>query len=76
MLISKNPSKVINRRDGYLIVVLGWLTMVFSGTLPYVFTNTINNIPDLVFETMSGYTTTGSSVISDVESLPESVEYS
>ena len=73
MLISKNPSKVINRRDGYLIVVLGWLTMVFSGTLPYVFTETINNIPDLVFETMSGYTTTGSSVISDVESLPESI---
>ena len=73
MLISKNPSKVINRRDGYLIVVLGWLTMVFSGTLPYVFTDTINNIPDLVFETMSGYTTTGSSVISDVESLPESI---
>ena len=73
MLISKNPSKVINRRDGYLIVVLGWLTMVFSGTLPYLFTDTINNIPDLVFETMSGYTTTGSSVISDVESLPESI---
>tara|TARA_B100000963_G_scaffold104148_1_gene90170 strand:- start:1075 stop:2331 length:1257 start_codon:yes stop_codon:yes gene_type:complete len=47
--------------------------MVFSGTLPYVFTDTINNIPDLVFETMSGYTTTGSSVISDVESLPESI---
>ena len=73
MLFSKNPTKVINRRDGYLIVVFGWLTMVFSGTLPYIFTETINNIPDLIFETMSGYTTTGSSIISDVESLPESI---
>lgn len=73
MFFSKNPTKVINRRDGYLIVVFGWLTMVFSGTLPYVFTDTINNIPDLIFETMSGYTTTGSSIISDVESLPESI---
>ena len=73
MFFSKNPTKVINRRDGYLIVVFGWLTMVFSGTLPYVFTDTINNIPDLIFETMSGYTTTGSSIISDIESLPESI---
>ena len=73
MFFSRNPTKVINRRDGYLIVILGWLTMVFSGTLPYIFTDTINNIPDLIFETMSGYTTTGSSIISDIESLPQSI---
>ena len=73
MFFSRNPTKVINRRDGYLIVVFGWLTMVFSGTLPYVFTDTINNIPDLIFETMSGYTTTGSSIIADIESLPQSI---
>ena len=73
MFFSRNPTKVINRRDGYLIVILGWLTMVFSGSLPYVFTETINNIPDLIFETMSGYTTTGSSIISDIESLPQSI---
>ena len=73
MFLSRNPTKVINRRDGYLIVILGWLTMVFSGTLPYIFTDTINNIPDLIFETMSGYTTTGSSIIGDIESLPQSI---
>ena len=73
MFFSRNPTKVINRRDGYLIVIIGWLTMVFSGTLPYVFTETINNIPDLIFETMSGYTTTGSSIINDIESLPQSI---
>ena len=73
MFFSRNPTKVINRRDGYLIVIFGWLTMVFSGSLPYVFTDTINNIPDLIFETMSGYTTTGSSIISDIESLPQSI---
>ena len=73
MFFSKNPKKIINRRDGYLVVVIGWLTMVFSGTLPYIFTNTIDNIPDLIFETMSGYTTTGSSIISDIEALPESI---
>ena len=52
---------------------IGWLTMVFSGMLPYIFTNTIDNIPDLIFETMSGYTTTGSSIIGDIEALPESI---
>ena len=75
MFFSRNPTKVINRRDGYLIVIFGWLTMVFSGTLPYIFTDTINNIPDLIFETMSGYTTTGSSIISDIESLPQSIVF-
>ena len=54
MFFSKNPSKMINRRDGYLIVIIGWLAMVFSGTLPYIFTETISNTPDLIFETMSG----------------------
>ena len=73
MFFSKGPSKVINRRDGYLIVIVGWLTMIISGTLPYIFTDTINNVPDLIFETMSGYTTTGSTIISDVESLPKSI---
>ena len=73
MFLSKNPKKIINRRDGYLVVVVGWLTMVFSGMLPYVFTNTIDNVPDLIFETMSGYTTTGSSIISDIEALPKSI---
>ena len=57
----------------WIAIIFGWLTMVFSGTLPYIFTDTINNIPDLIFETMSGYTTTGSSIISDIESLPQSI---
>ena len=38
MFFSKGPSRVINRRDGYLIVIVGWLTMIISGTLPYILT--------------------------------------
>ena len=53
---------------GYWLVNNG-----FFRNLPYIFTNTIDNIPDLIFETMSGYTTTGSSIISDIEALPESI---
>ena len=73
MTFSKNNSRQINKRDGYLIVTVGWLTMVFSGMLPYYLTNTITYFPNLLFETMSGYTTTGSTILNDVEALPKSI---
>ena len=73
MLTNKNNSRQINKRDGYIIVTLGWLTMVISGMLPYHFTNSILGSANLFFETMSGYTTTGSTILDDVERLPMSI---
>jgi trk system potassium uptake protein TrkH len=52
MTFSKNNIRQINKRDGYLIVTIGWLTMVFSGMLPYYLTNSITYFPNLLFETM------------------------
>ena len=73
MSFFKNNSRKINKRDGYLIVTIGWLTMVFSGMVPYYLTDSITYFPNLLFETMSGYTTTGSTIINDVEALPKSI---
>ena len=73
MLFNKNNIRQINKRDGYIIVTLGWLTMVISGMLPYHLTNSIIGAPNLFFETMSGYTTTGSTILEDVELLPKSI---
>ena len=73
MTFSKNNVRQINKRDGYVIVTIGWLTMVFSGMLPYYLTGSINSFPNLFFETMSGYTTTGSTILNDIESLPKSI---
>ena len=73
MAISKNNDRKINKRDAYFIVVLGWLTMVFSGMLPYIFTESISSFSNIFFETMSGYTTTGSTIINDIDALPKSV---
>lgn len=73
MTFSKNNTRQINKRDGYLIVTIGWLTMVFSGMLPYYLTNSITYFPNLLFETMSGYTTTGSTILNDIEGLPKSI---
>lgn len=63
----------IKKRDGYLIVVGGWICMSLFGSLPYVISGSIPNFTDAFFETMSGFTTTGSTILNDIESLPRSI---
>ena len=73
MLTNKNNIRQINKRDGYLIVTVGWLTMILSGMIPYYLTNSIDSFSNIFFETMSGYTATGSTILDDVEALPKSI---
>ena len=73
MMLNRNNVRQINKRDGYLIVTLGWITMILSGMLPYYLTGSLSTFSNMLFESMSGYTATGSTVISDIESLPESI---
>ena len=71
--ITKGFEKNIKKREGYLVVTLGWLTMSLSGALPYIFTGAIPSFTDAFFETMSGYTTTGASILNDIEIMPQSI---
>ena len=73
LFLNKNHDKQINKREGYLVVVLGWVAMIFSGTIPYILTGTIDGFSNIFFETTSGYTATGATVINDVEVLPEGI---
>jgi len=73
MFFTKNHEKDISQREGYLIVSLGWLFMVLSGMLPYALSGEIQGIENIFFETMSGYTTTGASIVNDIEALPEGI---
>ena len=73
MLISRNHTKQLNKREGYLVVSLGWVLMTLSGMLPYLFTGVFQDVSSAFFETMSGYTTTGSSVLADIEMVPKGV---
>ncbi|MGJ5642427.1 TrkH family potassium uptake protein [Formosa sp. S-31] len=73
MLINKNHKKEMNKREGYIVVTFGWIVMALSGTLPYVLTHSIPGFTDAFFETMSGYTTTGASILHDIEAMPEGV---
>ncbi len=59
---------MMTRRDSYAVVTLTWLTFSIFGSLPYVFSGIINNPTDAFFETMSGFTTSGASILNDVES--------
>ncbi len=73
MLVGKNHDKNLGKRDGYIIVTFGWIFMSLSGTLPYVLTGAIPHFPNAFFETMSGYTTTGASILDDIEAVPYGV---
>ena len=73
MMGTRKHRKEMNKREGYIVVAFGWIIMSLSGTLPYVITGAIPSFTDAFFETMSGYTTTGASVIDDIEVLPHGV---
>jgi trk system potassium uptake protein TrkH len=59
----------LKKRDGYLIVTFGWLTMSVFGSLPYLISGEIVSFTDSFFETLSGFTTTGASILNDIESM-------
>ena len=66
----KPKDKSIYAREGFVIVALSWLLMGVFGALPFVISGTIPNFVDAFFEIVSGFTTTGASILPDVEALP------
>ena len=62
-------------RDGFVTVALSWIVLTLFGALPYVFSGCIPNYIDAVFETISGLSTTGSTILADVETLTRSCQF-
>lgn len=60
-------------RDGFLIVTLCWIISCFAGAIPFMVTGAIPNLADAFFESCSGFSTTGSSILSDIEVLPKGI---
>ena len=60
----------MSRRDAYLVVSLSWIIFSLFGTLPFMVSGYINHFTDAYFETMSGFTTTGATILDDVECFP------
>lgn len=72
-LSGRNGSQNIGKREGSLIVSLTWILFSVFGMLPFILTGSIPRVADAFFETMSGFTTTGSSILDNIESLPHAV---
>ena len=70
---SKDNNKTLGKRDGFLIVSVGWVFLSLSGCLPYLISGAIPDFSAAFFETVSGYTTTGASVLNDIESVSPSI---
>lgn len=66
----KTKNTVFYVKEGFVSVALSWIVLSFMGGLPFLFSGVISNPIDALFETVSGFTTTGASILKDVEVLP------
>ena len=72
--VIKSPkNKTFYSKEGFITVALSWIVISFLGAVPFVVSGYIPDFVDAFFETVSGFTTTGASILSDVEALPKSL---
>ena len=69
----RNEDKIYGNKEGYLIVTGIWLVLSLFGTIPYLFSGAIKGFGNAFFESISGFTTTGASILTNVESLPHGI---
>lgn len=70
----KNEEEIIiQQKEAFLSVTLSWIFISLAGSLPYIFSGSIPSFTDAFFESVSGFTTTGSSILTDIEILPRSI---
>ena len=73
-MVRRKPRKrVLYTREGFVITALGWIVISVMGALPFLFTGAVTDPICALFETVSGFTTTGASILTDVEILPRSL---
>ncbi len=70
---TRNTTMDFGKREGYIIVSLVWVIFSVIGALPFIWSGAIPNFTDAFFETMSGFTTTGASVLNNIEELPHGI---
>jgi len=72
-LTRKKKNDEVKKREGYLIVAFGWTGMIICSAIPYLLSGAFDGITNVFFETVSGLTTTGSSILNNIEQMPESI---
>lgn len=71
--VIKPKTRRIFAKEGFVIVALSWILVALFGSLPFYFSGSIPSFTDAFFETVSGLTTTGASILNDIEALPKSI---
>ena len=69
-LFAHDCDNTLSRRDAYLVVTLTWVIFSLFGMLPFIISGYITDVTDAFFETMSGFTTTGASIIDNIDNYP------
>lgn len=72
-LLRKEKTETLGFRDGFLFVTLSWIIASLFGAFPFCFSGAIPHFADAFFETVSGFTTTGASILGNIETLPRSI---
>lgn len=72
-LITRKPDKALFAKEGFLIVALAWICASLIGALPFYISGAIPSFVNALFETVSGFTTTGASILTDIEALSKSM---
>ena len=75
LLFGRHASSHVTEREGYVIVAFVWIVFSIFGLLPYYMSGEIGNLTDAWFETMSGFTTTGATILPNVEAMTKTVLY-
>ena len=73
LFTKKSKDTPLNHRDGVAIVTLGWIAAGIAGAIPFLFSGSIHNFSDACFESISGFTTTGATILTDIESIPAGI---
>lgn len=73
LLIGRSQNKPLRAKDSFLIVTLAWVLYSLFGMVPFMLYGTVTNVADAFFETMSGFTTTGATVLSNIDSQPHGI---
>jgi trk system potassium uptake protein len=69
----KKEERVYGNKEGFIIVTGMWVLLILFGTLPFLISGTIGNFTDALFETASGFTTTGATILTDIEAAPKGI---
>ncbi|MEE8440248.1 MAG: potassium transporter TrkG, partial [Spirochaetia bacterium] len=73
LLLTRSRHGELSTRSGFFLVTLSWLSAAAVGAIPFVISHTIPSYTNAFFETMSGFTTTGATILTDIEALPKSI---